>query len=479
MEYFDKYQKYKNKYLELKYKQSGGAKIPHEVCFPTLTTPSVEISISFEYDCLADEFIYNIYNFKIRIGTNDIRLVNQNFRINKYFFNKYLKNPSSAVIDKYRKKEKTKFNFDNCEILNTPFTSAENFRVVDSDENEDNCIKRFIESYFRKNICIIIQNQTIMTQSIVYFHGLMTLYIMLTIIHNYFKIEETKLRDLDVEKYQKIYKSIPKYIESNIDNHNILFRSDNNSFINLNEDRNGINNLKIIFDTGNSTNTFVSPRFMIYLGYYNADGTPKRQYMNNQIFEKFLYNIQGVTGNESGISKLVFLSFKFNDPRLDNDKIYNINCIIKDNATTDILLGQTTMQQLYDDGYSIKWYKSANLGKTFRSTKSIIYDEFKNVNFDDTIFYKLLERRNSGEEIQELLPSLETIVDTTISFIQGNYFEINNIRPIDLIRIKENICLFLIEINTRYRSIKSTFYDLMMLRNNEYNQECIESIFLN
>jgi hypothetical protein len=315
MEYFDKYQKYKNKYLELKYKQIGGAKTPYQFSIP-LQSGKV-IVISYEYDT-RDRFLYTIYNFKICINDNDINLVNRNFMINKFFFNDYL-NPNHQIIQNYSIESPEPFNFDNCDNINTPFTTIKYFRITNSDINEDNCIKKFIESYFRKNICIVIQNQSIMTTELVCYPNIMKLYIMLTIIHNYFKIEHTKLIDLNEQKYIKIYKSIPKYLESDIGNEKILFFV-NNIAVPMTNIINGIDGstINMVFDSGNANRTFVSVKFLQYLGYYNANGLPNKQYVNNVIFEKFIIAVRGVGGgSEFGETNLVLLSFKFNDQKLN------------------------------------------------------------------------------------------------------------------------------------------------------------------
>jgi len=473
MEYFDKYQKYKNKYLELKYKQIGGAKTPYQFSIP-LQSGKV-IVISYEYDT-RDRFLYTIYNFKICINDNDINLVNRNFMINKFFFDDYL-NPTHQMIQNYSIESPEPFNFDNCELINTPFTTIQYFRVINGDVREDNCIRKFIESYFRKNFCIVIQNQSIMTTELVCYHNIMKLYIMLTIIHNYFKIEQTKLNDRDTQKYEKIYKNIPKYIESNIGHEKILFLVDN-IMIPMNRNRNGIDGttLEIVFDSGNSYRTLVGTRFLQYLGYYDAHGEPKQQYKNNLIFNKFLKNMTGVTGTtDIGETDLILLSFKFDDPKLNNDKIYNITCYISDSSTYDILFGQDTIQELYEDGYSLKYHEPKAVGVKKIKENQGLFKKLQ-VPFNTNIMSKVLDDWAKGTYSTT---DLETVVDMIHIFITGNSFEKSNIRTAEIIMIKENICLFIQKLSKK-TSLRTMFYNIFSSRKGLlYNRECIESIFLN
>ena len=474
MEYFHKYQKYKNKYLELKYKQIGGAKTPYQFSIP-LQSGKV-IVISYEYDT-RDRFLYTIYNFKICINDNDINLINRNFIINKFFFDDYL-NPTPQMIQNYSIESPEPFNFDNCDNINTPFTTRKYFRITNSDINEDDCIKKFIESYFRKNICIVIQNQSIMTTELVCYPNIMKLYILLTIIHNYFKIEHTKLTDLNEQKYIKIYKSIPKYLESDIGNEKISFFV-NNIAVLMTNNRYGIDGtkLKIVFDSGNSNRTLVSVKFLQYLGYYDASGEPNQQYINNVIFQKFMIAVKGVgSGLEIGETNLVLLSFKFNDQKLNNDKTYNITSVITNGAVADLLLGQDTILELYEDGYSIKYHKPFGT-----AVSKIVKDQelFRKllIPFDTNIMKKVLDDYTKGSYHAA---DMETIVEMIYVFITGRSFEKSNIRAAEIIIIKENICLFIKSLNKK-AYLRTKFYDIFSLKpaGDVYNKECLDSIFLN
>ena len=300
---------------------------------------------------------------------------------------------------------------------------------------------------------------------------------MLTIIHNYFKIEHTKLKDLNEQKYIKIYKSIPKYLESDIGNEKISFFV-NNIAVPMINNRYGIDGstINMVFDSGNANRTLVSVKFLQYLGYYNANGLPNNQYLNNVIFKKFIITVRGVGGgSEFGETNLVLLSFKFTDQKLNNDKIYNITCIITNSPAADLLLGQDTILELYEDGYSIKYHKPFGIAVSKILENQELFRKLL-LPFDTNIMKKVLDDYNKGVYHTA---DLETIVEMIYIFITGRSFEKSNIRAAEIIIIKENICLFIKSLNKKAH-LRTKFYDIFLLRyDNTYNKECIDSIFLN
>jgi hypothetical protein len=222
----------------------------------------------------------------------------------------------------------------------------------------DTNVKNFVESYLRKNFCIEKLFETYFVQ-IYRFHNIIKHLMILFISSKYFKIM------LNTNNIRHIFKQIPKYVNEHVDNNHIAFKgfvSVSNSleygadFI-MNKFADG-SKIDIIFDSGNDSNTYITTRLLKKLNYLRPDDMPQDQLIaNNTILNNFFVSSLGVNDANPVLtrSKLCKLYFKFNSPRLDNNLEYTINAFIKDSTAYDILFGQDTMKQLFDDGYSIKY----------------------------------------------------------------------------------------------------------------------------
>jgi len=455
MDYRNKYIKYKRKYIKLKTEnQSGGKTIILKI--PAGEGNNITITYNATYLDNTTKFYTLIKDFSIKYNDTDINLLYRSFIINTQFFIKKLFNKSEDKEDKLRNlglRSANKYLFENCEKNKLAENNYEigynknGEKLKEGKPNNHKDAKIFIESYYRKNICIHIQNSVLQKSEISYYHNIIKLYIELAIIHNYNKIELYKHIELttvgaDIEKinkkYFEIYKNIPKYIESNIDLNKIdLF---------INDEKKDITNKKIIFDSGNSGTTLIKKTMLKYLGIYREDGTIEPKY-NNIVFQNFIkINSVGVNDKEGDHinpikSNLIMINFKFTDKKLNNDKTYIIFCFETDTLPVDILLGQDTMQQLYEDGYSIKWKKTDEF-----DDKNLYIKSYNNL---ESNFSTIIETDyNRLTNIQKL-----EIFKSTNNFLNGKYFEIIGMTPDRINLFKEKLGIF-------YKKLKKNKRDL-------------------
>jgi len=458
MEYRIKYLKYKNKYIKLKTKnQFGGANIILKI--PAGDTNNITISFDVRYDDEATKFYVIISNFNIKYNNTDINLLYKSFIINsKFFIDKLNIASDQKKLNNLGSRSLNKFSFENCEenklaennyeIVYNKIT--EKIKVGIPNHHKD--AKKYIESYYRKNICIHVENSSLQKSDISYYHNIMKLYIELAIIHNYNKIELNKHKELNIagadidkinKKYFEIYKNIPKYIESDIDLTKI------NLFVN--GENKDISGKKIVFDSGNSNFTLIKKEMLIHLGIYLSDETINPKY-NNIVFQNFIIlQTVGVNDKDKDThinpkkSNLIMLSLQFTDKKLINDKTYNIFCFVMDELPVDILLGQNTMQQLYEDGYSIKWRKSDQV-----NDKKIYIKEY--LDFESNF------QKFNTKKYEHLTPKMQDFIAKNIkNFLTGKYFEITGM-TIDRINLfKENIKIFFKELEKNTSNLNSFF----------------------
>ena len=447
MDYQQKYIKYKNKYEYLKnfkYLNEninfltndfvGGADTDCEIVLDDPTS-TLCIIISYSYSDQGPNHKI-IKNFKIVLHnkTNntkeEAKLTFELFFVNNDFFENEI-NIEHNMVKKTElfKKKTTKYDFIKCENLNIP----NNYFKI----NNDSDVKTFIVSYFKKNMCIINQSTKIFTSTLQHYHNLLELYITLCIIHQYNKIELVKFNSQNQgNRYNEIYKHIPKYIESDIDNNKIEFLVDNNKFIDVTQNINGINgnNLKIIFDSGNASITLISSNFLKYLCYLDIAGNVNLSLKNKLYLEKFYKpGVCGIGGSTAdAVTNLYLLKFKFIDQKLNNEKVYSIYAFECNNPTYDLLLGQNTMSQLYDDGYSIKWHLTISKGKRIIDDTLINYNRI--INNDHTFFINRIPNHIIFQSL--LINEHQIIIKIINNFKIGLYFERLSITDIRNIKTK-------------------------------------------
>jgi hypothetical protein len=431
MNYYDKYIKYKKKYVKLKKSYGGNYELEN---YEINTSNNNIIKISYAYNTFKNYI--KIKNFTIHYNDIKIDTLHKKFMVNKTFFKNELNIKNK--IKELGKYSNNKYNFDECENTITPL------EYLAIKNNTD--VKTFIESYFRKNICIITQDDELLNSELVYYHEIIKLYVSLCIIHNYNKIElmkynKLKLNPTDTQiikinkKYDKIYKNIPKYIESDIAHDKISFNV-NGSEILLASKNNGIdgNELKVIFDTGNSSISLISYKMLKYLGIYDDNNKPKPEMINKCVFLNFGRTlIHGLSYTHHAVIKteLILLKYKFTDPKLKNDKEYKIVCFPIDKP--DMLLGQNTMYQLYEDGYSIKWYNNREKGEKKREDYKQLFNELIN---DKSIIDDLLNGKVMTH--QNIIDVCRIIIDICM----GMFFDISDVNSSDIIHMRQKLNKF-------------------------------------
>ena len=93
MSFYDKYLKYKNKYIQLKTEydnQLGGEKKTYTKLLNPTDSIENQITISYKYDDPISSYLIVINDFSIKIGTSDIPFLYKNFMVNEDFFYEYL-----------------------------------------------------------------------------------------------------------------------------------------------------------------------------------------------------------------------------------------------------------------------------------------------------------------------------------------------------------------------------------------------------
>jgi hypothetical protein len=211
-------------------------------------------------------------------------------------------------------------------------------------------------------------------------------------------------------------------------------------FISMNNQYNGINgtDLDIIFDTGNDALTQVSSNFLKYLNYYSSKNSINQSLKNVKIFSNFVnISTAGLNGGKSEtiIGNLILLKFKFKDNKLNNDKIYKIFCFENPKLENiGLLIGQDTLAELFDDGYSIKWKNYAVEGKKFIKDTIKNYNEL--LNDAESIFKKPIQSSEFDKQ------KLEEVVNIIYLFITGRYLEKTNFTHDNILKIKNDIKLY-------------------------------------
>jgi hypothetical protein len=471
---YNKYLKYKNKYLELKNSLIGGALVNYSITFKSSKPREEDITICYDYDQSQmnnkDTFVVQIKNFKILIGNEDIIFLYKNFAVNKNFFynNLDLKKSKESIeyktrkfnlFDKQAKDENSPIKIKNLGENNTEsytFTDCENIEILDNYlklSSKDTNIKRYVESFLRKSLCSMTHTDNFIKSNLKHYPNLMKLYYSLIIISQYNKIVLNKQNDLIkypgdqkiISKYENIYKNIPKYIPAHINNTDLKIRDSKETYVNLSSE------LNIIFDSGNDASTFISTKLLKYLGYLDSDNNINKSLLNKKIFTNFIKpGTLGVGGGEtdSEITNLILLEFMFTSNKLNNDKIYKIYCYQSDSAQSDLLIGNDVLSILYEDGYNIKWKSFVSKGSKEITDNLKIYTDLCS---SDSIF---LQR-----PINTSLYSKEDrlkIVHHIHTFITGKYLELSNLTASDIIYIKKIIKDYLIALNTNIN--KDTIY---------------------
>jgi hypothetical protein len=488
MSFYNKYLKYKNKYIQLKNNQTGGVLTSYRVVLNPTVPVANQITLSYDLDLPLAQ-ITTIRNFNINIGGSDIQLLYKNFMVNKNFLydyldlkkdkdnmklkefknkiqqalaSQYIENNVDAKIANYIINNPVDYNFNDCESI---IITDDYLKLNDKDTD----IKRFIESYFRKSICIMTQKDNFIQSQLKNYHNLLQLYYSLIIISQYFKIvfkksDELRVANLDPErllqinkKYSEIYKNIPKYIPLSIGLDQIEMNTNNPLiFRKLNETHNGINDKMIIkFDTGNSSVTIISHKLLRYLGYYDAANNPDPALENTRIFSNFIR--PSAVGAHGGFalaanSNLILIQFRFVDNKLNNDKTYNLYCYPENNPGWDILFGQQTLHELFEDGYSIKY-------------SDIKFDGEREMNKIKDL-YKILNSANSPilTALQNSHPEINfnQCVNYIMNFSTGFYIQKSNLNVEDIIRIKKEISAYIQYIQTNHNSKLESFYNLLI-----------------
>jgi hypothetical protein len=167
-------------------------------------------------------------------------------------------------------------------------------------------------------------------------------------------IEKIKLVCDDETKFYYLLTHIIKRLPTH--NDNILIKNFNDDYVKLND-------MHVIFDTGNSANSLI--------------GTNIVNTLNLKKNKTFKMHCVGIAKTSCSYDEYVTIEFKF-----DTTEPYNINKVYKINAYVDnnpnnknqILLGQSSnaLKQFFDDNYSI----------TFQSKK--IQNDLQNTNLNST-----------------------------------------------------------------------------------------------
>ncbi len=511
MNFYNKYLKYKNKYINLKTSLIGGnhdSKCEFEIICYGFTeekdTDITKIKISFDYDNYekSPDNHKIIKNFDIKIKKrNDahyssLKLPYNEFIVNNLFFeNKLNYEEKDAEFNKLGIYTNDEFIMSVCEKI---MISDDFLKVNYSDEK----IKRFIESYFRKNNCINLQYYDffILLKN---YHKILELYLYLIIITQYFRIELFKKYLYDTkptenkkitDNFDNIYSNIPKYLEARIPVQKIEFGiNSSNGLIwnNCNKTQNEINgnNFKLIFDSGNSGGTLVSPKFLKFLGILDSSGNINPEYSSNVIKNFIRPKSHGIHGSSSTRQTNIFnLKFKFTDSKTFNDKIYDIYCYQEiDFPYFDVLFGQETMAALYDDGYSIKWHASydnkyinLNIQKKINNSNFysdlLLSDPIKNpiLKFQKN-FYEIM---SNEKEFQEFIDYIPIFVIYFNYFINGRFFETSNLNISNIILIKEyfkNYYLNILEFENMVNDISSDSYQ----KDDDFNYEFLDMCKIN
>ena len=496
MDFYDKYLKYKNKYINLKKSLIGGApdiKCEFEIKCSGFAkendTDITNIKISFEYNNYEKSLVNHkiIKNFDMKIKKrsdtdySSLKLPYNEFIVNNLFFENKLNYEGKDIeLNKLGIYTSDQLVMSECEKL----MIADDFlKIIYVGEK----VKRFIESYFRKNNCINLQSYEFFI-SLKNYKEILSLYIYLVIITQYFRIELFKkyLYDTKPEeskridyKYNVIYSHIPKYLEAEIPVDKIEFGFNSSTGIvwtNCNQTLNGINgnDFKIIFDTGNSTSTLVSKKFLQFIGILDSSDNINPLYSSSVIKNFIKPKSHGIGGTSaSKQTNIFYLQFKFTDSKINNSKIYNIYCFNDDNPTFDVLFGQETMSALYDDGYSIKWHSSVAAKSVRLGTSNILKKEFYNnlllkdpkinliLKFHNIDIVDLIKNFQLFEEFQKYYSTFFLLYFQ--HFITGKYFDTNNLSPIQINLIKNNLkpyYLNLLKLENELRGIEFKYGSL-------------------
>ena len=473
MNYEKKYLKYKEKYIQLK-KQYGGEITNYEL---KVENEHDIINISYNSEPVnATNLYYNIKNFKINITPatggelKEINLPYNSFIVNQSYFNSKLditEAKKQTKITFYSILQATKYDFTNCELSEVPdqylkigYHVASKANTVGTPD-EFLPVKKYIESYYRKNICIYLENSELYESRLSLYHNIIKLITSLFIVNSYNKIEYYKYIQLKTaganiveinNKYFKIYQNIPKYIESNILNDKLQILS-NGRVIN----NKGLN---ILFDTGNQSVSLISRKFRNELNIDRHGSIDYPLYEGRVVFRNFIKPaISGIGNNPLEITNLYCIKIKFIDPKLINDKEYTLYCFEANlGTTTDLLISQVAMSELYDDGYSIKWYKhDGDDGKARKGIQTGFYNN-------------LLERVTIINQIDFTKINQQNYIDLynyTIKFLSGTNFEIGNVDN----TLINNVYPILKEIYTKIRVQRATqlYQDYFLSIANKYN----------